>query len=1403
MHFDATRHRKTNLTYNPRKKHHPHANQPIMKNLFQISASLLFSAALWMPPGGVSAQSFTEIEFSNTGGNAYVYATVLQADGIVAVGAFNSVWGTTRNNIARLTNTGALDSSFNPNANGLINHALVQNDGKILIIGGFTSVGGYSRNYFARLNSDGTVDTSFAPTFSGGGAGVAALQADGKILLGGTFTSVNGTGRNRIARLNSDGTLDSSFNPNANGQVKYLSIQPDGKILAIGLFGTIGGGTKVYFARLNSDGTLDTSFTSGGTTGDYITSCPIFGADGSIIYPIQVGLGNGKVEKITSSGTYVGYITDFSDTSNEIYEIIGTEALFHMPLTSGSIYSQSSSSGSSWTNLGYPVTQISQMLNGGLIYGREQSGPSLVGTHGVPNTTPTESLTYVSGTTLRWMQSVSFPGFDHTEFQLSTDGGSTWTALGFGTRISESQIELTGITLPSSGLVRAVSGTRSGVGGVSRSLILSKVVSVGAEIDLTGNSQSILDGDTTPILADGTDFGSKTASSGTQVRSFTISNPSVAALNISSVSISGTHATDFSISSSPSSSVPAQQTTTFSVTFDPSGLGTRSATITIASNDSDEGSFEFDVQGTGIEPEINLKGNGASIVDGDASPSLSDHTDFGSVVWNQPLVRTFTIENTGVDPLSISSITRTGDTANFTISGITVPVSVAASSSETFTVTFNPGASVGSKSATVLVTSNDGDEASYDFAVQGVGVAPEMDVLGNSVSIADGDTTPSTTDHTDFGSPSGGGVVVRTYTVQNTGSSSLTISAINLSGHTSDFTVGGISLPVVVAASGSTTFTLTFAPLTSGLRSATVSLVNDDQNEGPYDFAVQGTSAPEINVQGGGSSIVDGDTTPSMSDETDFGAAITGAEQVISSFTIQNLGNGPLSISVITKGGSHSGDFTVSGLSLPASIPSGGNTSFNVTFAPSAVGTRSASITISNNDGNESNYDFAIQGRGVEAGELDTLFNPNASAVVNAAAVQPDGRIILAGNFTTMGGTARDRVARVNQDGTLDTSFIDPNIPAEVNCVAIQADGKILIGGSFTTINSVARNRVARLNADGSLDTSYNPNANGIVHGIAIQSDGKAIVTGAFTTIAGQARNRIAKLNSDGTATTFNPNANSTVHGSVTQSDGKVILYGIFTTVGGTARTRIARVDSAGALDTGYSPNANSTVDCAVLQPDGKLVIGGLFTTVAGVTRNRLARLETNGAADTGFTPVANAEVHGLSLQANGKLVVNGQLTLLNSVAREYAGRLNADGTLDTSFINRDLSSLGYVYGTALDADGRLLMTGAFTTVAGTARNRVARLENDVATETLAVASSSRIEWLRGGAGPEASFVTFELSTDGGSTWSVLGSGTRITSGWEITGLSLPGTGQIRASAVTSGGRKNSSQGIVQSQTDF
>ncbi len=198
-------------------------------------------------------------------------------------------------------------------------------------------------------------------------------------------------------------------------------------------------------------------------------------------------------------------------------------------------------------------------------------------------------------------------------------------------------------------------------------------------------------------------------------------------------------------------------------------------------------------------------------------------------------------------------------------------------------------------------------------------------------------------------------------------------------------------------------------------------------------------------------------------------------------------------------------------------------------------------------------------------GTLDNGFNPGSGAngSVYSLTGQSDGKIFVGGSFSTYNGTNRSRVARVNIDGTLDTGF-DPGSGASnlVFSSALQNNGKILIAGAFTSYNGTSRGSVARLNSDGSLDTSFDPGtgANNMIMSLALQSDGKVVVAGAFATYNGTNRTFIARANSNGSLdTTFDPGtgASNQVHSVAIQSDNKIILGGSFDSYNGTVRSRI------------------------------------------------------------------------------------------------------------------------------------------------------------------------------------------------------------------------------------------------------
>ena len=365
-------------------------------------------------------------------------------------------------------------------------------------------------------------------------------------------------------------------------------------------------------------------------------------------------------------------------------------------------------------------------------------------------------------------------------------------------------------------------------------------------------------------------------------------------------------------------------------------------------------------------------------------------------------------------------------------------------------------------------------------------------------------------------------------------------------------------------------------------------------------------------------------------------------------------------------------------------------------------------------------------------GNLDESFNPGvitnsgSQFGINTAAVQPDGKILITGSFTSISGSTRNRIARLNADGTLDLSFdtgIGPN--AQINVILPLANGKILIGGDFTSVNGAVRNKIARLNADGGVDGSFNFNSPGeiSVRTMILQPDGKILVS-IINSFSSSIRT-VFRLNTDGSndatfeapAGTSNTGINGSVNSLILESDGKILIGGSFSFVGNAPRRGVARLNPNGSVDTAFviPLGANGTVNVIAVQPDGKILISGNFSYVNGFQRNRVARLNPDGSVDTTFSVQLNTNnsccgniVNAIVVQPDGKILISGNFASVNnSFGTGGFARLNADGSTDTSF-NRGISS-GNVQAIAVQTDGKILIGGGFF-ISGSNPNFLARL---------------------------------------------------------------------------------------------
>lgn len=444
-------------------------------------------------------------------------------------------------------------------------------------------------------------------------------------------------------------------------------------------------------------------------------------------------------------------------------------------------------------------------------------------------------------------------------------------------------------------------------------------------------------------------------------------------------------------------------------------------------------------------------------------------------------------------------------------------------------------------------------------------------------------------------------------------------------------------------------------------------------------------------------------------------------------------------------------------------------------------------------------------------GALDTSFSipeilyqagsPGSGPILFSLALQPDGKILIGGMFDRVGGEVRNGIARLNSDGALDETFAAGlagaeflEIPmaselARVHAIAIQEDGRILVGGAFTTMNSVRRNRIARLNPDGSLDHTFGEGLTGAddwVWTIALLSDGKVAIGGMFDAINGEGRRGIARLNPDGTVDKpfghGHTGADSWVF-AIAAHDDEIPIGGSFTEVNGHSLRGVARIhggpppsneaptdillgtasifenrpagETIGILTAvdptdrfphtftlvsgeGDDGNASFTIEgnelkvAAILDQEERdnYSIRIRATDAEGFWVEKAVSLAVVASApdrpapgdlDLTFGPAwpINGTVRAMARQDDGRWIVAGEFTSIAGNPRGRIARLEADGSLDSSFMAGLSGADGSIEAVAIQLDGRILIGGSFNTVNGKERRGFTRLHPDGAVDEM------------------------------------------------------------------------------------
>ncbi len=357
-------------------------------------------------------------------------------------------------------------------------------------------------------------------------------------------------------------------------------------------------------------------------------------------------------------------------------------------------------------------------------------------------------------------------------------------------------------------------------------------------------------------------------------------------------------------------------------------------------------------------------------------------------------------------------------------------------------------------------------------------------------------------------------------------------------------------------------------------------------------------------------------------------------------------------------------------------------------------------------------------------GTVDPSFSgagTGANGEVRAVALQSDGKIVIAGNFLSFDGHPVTRIVRLNQDGGFDQSFTGPSFNNQLLDVAIQSDGKILVSGSFTG-DSPMRGRITRLNDDGTVDSTFNPGgtgANGDVYKILIEPNNKILLGGSFTSFNGAGVPRMIRLTSDGVPdtplnTTTTPNG--AIRNIVRQPDGKLLIGGSFQIYGNSTMDGLARLNPDGSLEASFDftvdPNAWANVNSFALMDDGKIVVS--YWDSNHHELSKLIKLNADGTVDQTFVAgtLERSSVRNFAAQSDGSLLVSGDFVSYNSINAIHLFRIGAGGVVDSTF-NPVLSTTATVFAVKQQTDGKILIGGDFEFVNGVRRTAVARLNAD------------------------------------------------------------------------------------------
>ena len=1288
----------------------------------------------------VSNSGYVDTSFlvaPNSGANDFIAALALQPDGNIIIGGnFTAFNGNNRHYIARLNSDGTLDSTFNPGlgANGTvwavaletnvqinINYGILQTNLQVVIGGDFTSVNGIALNHVARLNSDGSVDTSFNPGVGPDGTvSAVALDASGNVIIGGDFDMVSGVTSGGVARLTGNGSLDTTFapgigtyNPDTLGTdpVYALAVQPNGQILIAGGFSYLDLNSYNGIVRLNPDGTVDLSFNPGAGTVNPNTSIAdtiyamTLQPDGNILIAGDFTAFNQTrrvgVARLLTNGSLD---TSFMDTAYN--QFAGLINHYHNP--------------DAVNPLLYPATNTRNYV---YALAMEKFNTNVVTTvtlttnNNVVTTNRTTSTTVTGGNVII---------------------GGSFYYLGSGGDGTLSTTDTRDFTHPRSNVARLIGGATPGPGNMQFAQTSYTVNKPPLGTNNVNNFNVELVRANGNLGIASADFSTNTAAPG----------PGIAVPNVDfSLNTAYGVVTWGTLWSAPGwkysdGSSGANYNSVVSIFND--GLITGNLNLNLALSNPSSTNFdlggEYIPLGTALGAQTTAS---MTIIDintphgvlGFALPtySVTANSNLAYVVFTRTngssgIVNAYFITRNGtatnhVDYTSVTNYLTFGN--GITTVTSTVPIIAHTSTQPDKTVNlqlYSPsgGATLGLTNAVLTIINSTYTAGHVSFASATFATNENSGVATITVNRLGGSTgTLVVTNITSDGSAKNG--------VNYIGSTN------KLQWNSGDATPRIITIPVmddgIVTSNLTVNLRLTNASLNGSFSANLLALsqftnaaltINNVDSAGTVQFGSPVYSVkkyggyaliPVVRTGGTVGTVTVGFTTVNG---TAFAGTNYSPTNGVLTFTNGEVGKF-IQVPVINDG-------TADGLLWLNLV---------LTNASPAFALGSPSNTVLNIIDTESVDETPGSG--------DITYDAlGLNNTVYAMVLQPNNQLLVGGDFTLANGVPRQRIVRFNSDGTVDAAFSQPSstwgASDSVRAIALQADGRILVGGLFTNFNSGNLNHLARLNNDGSLDSGFTPGSgpDNAVYALAatsVSGQNKILMGGSFATIGGTPINSIARLNADGSLDTSflypAQGANGIVYALAVQGDGKVVIGGDFTAVNGNSNyNHIARLNTDGSLDTTFNPGtgASDSVRTIAIQADGRILIGGLFASVNGVTLNHIARLNLDGSLDTSFQPGLGTDdsVLNIALQSDSRIVLGGEFTHCSGVNRSRVTRLNPDGSVDptinfgtgaNNFVTSVVIQEDTIYGYPSNVpDEKIIIGGGFTQYNGQPHGNLARI---------------------------------------------------------------------------------------------